>query len=115
MIMKQRLSSQIKSDLNCRRQSSLPLRTIIHGELWEKNILLHRRSHFEMPPPEDGGHSPGKNRKVFDPKTSLGQHNGSSLDPDELRTEEDKEFLASRFENLQGYSCAKKIEKQGFL
>jgi len=87
-----------------RRHSFLPLRTIIHGELWEKNILLHRRSHFEMPPPEDGGHSPGKNRKVFDPKTSLGQHNGSSLDPDELRTEEDKEFLASRFEHLQASS-----------
>ena len=49
----------------------MPLRTIVHGELWEKNVLLHRRSHFEM------NGSNGSKRKVFDSKTSLSQLNAN--------------------------------------
>ena len=87
----------------------MPLQTIVHGELWEKNVLLHRRSHFEMGQPGGAGGSNGgsqrSQRKVFDAKTSLQMSNGSPagsspVDFEELRNEEDREFLESRFDLL---------------
>ena len=61
-----------------RREAQLPLKTVIHGELWEKNVLLHLRSSREM----SSGKSPLTKRKNFDARSSNGSSINFQLDDD---------------------------------
>ena len=77
--------------LSSRRNVKPPLKAIIHGELWEKNILFHRKRFAN----DNGngafkrGSGGGKQRKVFQNGHENVNYKMSSLEDDENSADDD--------------------------